>query len=62
MTMNSLIPGKVGTVNIGNRYIISENKEISLCFPLISIDNYVNELLGNKIEEPTGTTIIAVPQ
>ena len=57
-----LIPGKVGTVNIGNRYIISENKEISLCFPLISIDNYVNELLGNKIEEPTGTTIIAVPQ
>ena len=47
---------------IPGRYIISENKEISLCFPLISIDNYVNELLGNKIEEPTGTTIIAVPQ
>ena len=56
-----LIPGKVGTVNVGNRYIISENKEISLCFPLVSIDNYVNELLGNKVEEPTGATMIAVP-
>ena len=57
-----LIPGKVGNVTIGNRYAISKDKEISLCYPLISIDNYVNELLGNKMEETTGTTIIAVPE
>lgn len=56
-----LIPGKVGNVNIGSRYAISEDKVISLCYPLISIDDYVNELLGNKIEKPTGATIMAIP-
>lgn len=56
-----LIPGKIGTVTIGNRYIISENKEISLCFPLQDIEKYVNELLGNKIEETTGLVSIQVP-
>ncbi len=56
-----LIPGKIGNVTIGNKYIIDTNKKISLCFPLLPIDNYTNELLGNKIEKPAGTISIAVP-
>lgn len=43
-----LIPGKVGNVTIGNRYIISEDKTISLCFLLSDLEEYVNELLGIK--------------
>ena len=56
-----LIPGKINGVTIGNRYIISEDGKISLCFPLVSIDEYINELLGNKVDKSGGTTIIAVP-
>lgn len=46
-----LIPGKKGSVTIGNRYIISEDRKKSLCFPLQNIEEYVNELLGNKTEK-----------
>lgn len=56
-----LIPGKINGVTIGNRYIISEDGKISLCFPLVSIDEYINELLGNKVDKSGGTTIIAIP-
>lgn len=56
-----LIPGKKGTVTIGNRYIISEDRKISLCFPLQDIEEYVNKLLGNKIEKTTGIVSIIVP-
>lgn len=51
--MNSyefLIPGKKGTVTIGNRYIISEDRKISLCFPLQDIEEYANKLLENKYD------------
>ena len=40
-----LIPGKIGTVTIGNRYIISADKKIRLCFPLQDLEEYANELL-----------------
>lgn len=40
-----LIPGKIGTVTIGNRYIITEDRKVSLCFPLQDIEEYINELL-----------------
>lgn len=53
-----LIPGKVGTVTIGNRYIISEDKKISLCFPLEDLEEYANELLGNEKQKTTGGTVI----
>lgn len=56
-----LIPGKKGTVTIGNRYIISEDRKISLCFPLQDIEEYANKLLGNKIEKTTGIVSIIVP-
>ena len=56
-----LIPGKKGTVTIGNRYIISEDRKISLCFPLQDIEEYANKLLGNKTEKPTGLVSIVVP-
>lgn len=56
-----LIPGKVGTVTIGNRYIISEDKKISLCFPLADLEEYANELLGIEKQKTTGTVIIQVP-
>ena len=56
-----LIPGKVGTVTIGNRYIISEDKKISLCFTLKDLADYINELLGNKIEPTSGIVSIQVP-
>lgn len=56
-----LIPGKINGVTIGNRYIISEDGKISLCFPLVSIDEYINELLENKVDKSGGTTIIAIP-
>ena len=56
-----LIPGKVGSVTIGNRYIISANKKISLCFTLQDLEQYANELLGNKLEKPTGLVTIEVP-
>lgn len=42
-----LIPGKIGTVTIGNRYIISPDKTIKLCFPLQDLEKYANELLEN---------------
>ncbi len=56
-----LIPGKVGSVTIGNRYIISTDKRISLCFPLQDLEQYANELLGNKFEKTTGLVTIEVP-
>lgn len=56
-----LIPGKVGTVTIGNRYIISEDKKISLCFPLEDLEEYANELLGIEKQKTTGTVIMQVP-
>ena len=56
-----LIPGKKGDVTIGNRYIISQDEEISLCFPLKSIDSYINELLGIEVEQAGGATVIAIP-
>ena len=56
-----LIPGKKGDVTIGNRYIISQDGEISLCFPLKSIDSYINELLGIEVEQAGGATVIAIP-
>lgn len=56
-----LIPGKIDGVTIGNRYIISKDGEISLCLPLASIDSYINELLGIKVEQTGGPTIMAVP-
>lgn len=45
-----LIPGKKGLVTIGNRYIIAEDRKISLCFPLQDIEEYANKLLGNKYD------------
>ena len=56
-----LIPGKKGDVTIGNRYIISQDGKISLCFPLKSIDSYINELLGIEVEQAGGATVIAIP-
>ena len=56
-----LIPGKKGDVTIGNRYIISQDGEIILCFPLKSIDSYINELLGIEVEQAGGATVIAIP-
>ena len=56
-----LIPGKKGDVTIGNRYIISQDGQISLCFPLKSIDSYINELLGIEVEQAGGATVIAIP-
>ena len=56
-----LIPGKRGTVTIGNRYIIDSNKQIKLCFMLEDLEQYVNELLGNKFEKNKGTMTIAIP-
>ena len=50
-----------GDVTIGNRYIISQDGEISLCFPLKSIDSYINELLGIEVEQAGGATVIAIP-
>ncbi len=55
-----LIPGKIGYVTIGNRYIITEDRKIKLCFPLKDIEKYVNELLGNKQEKPTGPISMAI--
>lgn len=52
-----LIPGiKI----IGNRYVIDKDKKISLCFPLEDIEQYVNELLGNKTKEATGLVTIGI--
>ncbi len=59
-TCEFLIPGKIGYVTIGNRYIIAEDKKIKLCFPLQDIEKYVNELLGNKQEKTTGPVSIAI--
>ena len=56
-----LIQGKKGDVTIGNRYIISQDGKISLCFPLKSIDSYINELLGIEVEQAGGATVIAIP-
>ena len=55
-----LIPGKVGTVNIGNRYVISKDGTLSLCSTLLPIDDYINDLLGNKKEKVNGSTIMVV--
>lgn len=59
-TYEFLIPGKIGYVTIGNRYIITEDKKIKLCFPLQDIERYVNELLGNKQEKTKGPVSIAI--
>lgn len=59
-TCEFLIPGKIGYVTIGNRYIITEDKKIKLCFPLQDIERYVNELLGNKQEKTKGPVSIAI--
>lgn len=40
-----LIPG---IKMIGNRYVITKDNKISLCFPLQDIEKYINELLGNE--------------
>jgi hypothetical protein len=45
-----LIPGKIGSVTIGNRYVIAPDKKISLCLPLQELEQYANELLENKVE------------
>ena len=40
-----LIPGnKI----IGNRYIVSKDKKLKLCYPLQDIEQYIYELLGIK--------------
>lgn len=46
-----LIPG-IST--IGNRYVITKDNKISLCFPLQNIEKYAYELLGIKEEKYTG--------
>ncbi len=52
-----LIPG---IKTIGNRYVITNDNKISLCFPLQNIEKYINELLGIKQEENTGVVSIGI--
>lgn len=52
-----LIPG---IKTIGNRYIIDKDKKVSLCFPLQNIEKYINELLGIKEENKSGTVSIGI--
>lgn len=53
-----LIPGDK---KIGNRYIISKDKKIKLCYPLQDIEQYIYEVLGIKKEKKQGTISIVVP-
>lgn len=52
-----LIPG---IKSIGNRYVITKDNKISLCFPLNDIEKYINELLGIKEEKYTGLISIGI--
>lgn len=52
-----LIPG-IST--IGNRYVITKDNKISLCFPLQNIEKYVYELLGIEEEKNTGAISIGI--
>lgn len=47
--------------NIGNRYIVSKDRKIKLCYPLQSIEEDIYQLLEMKKEETTGLVSIAVP-
>lgn len=53
-----LIPGNK---TIGNRYIISKDKKLKLCYPLQDIEQYINDILGIKTKKTSGTISIAVP-
>ena len=53
-----LIPGDK---TIGNRYIISKDKKLELCYPLQDIEQYIYEVLGIKKENKGGPISIAVP-
>lgn len=53
-----LIPGNK---TIGNRYIVSKDKKLKLCYPLQDIEQYIYELLGIKNEKTSGIVSIAVP-
>lgn len=46
---------------IGNRYIVSKDKKLKLCYPLQNIEQYIYEQLGIKEEKTTGTISIAIP-
>jgi len=46
-----LIPG---IKTIGNRYVITKDNTIHLCFPLQNIEQDINELLGIQQEKNTG--------
>lgn len=52
-----LIPG---IKTIGNRYVITKDNKISLCFPLQNIEKDINELLGIKQEENKGIVSIGI--
>jgi len=52
-----LIPG---IKTIGNRYVITKDNKISLCFPLQNIEKDINELLGIKQEENKGPVSIGI--
>ncbi|MCI9286477.1 MAG: hypothetical protein HFJ57_00540 [Clostridia bacterium] len=52
-----LIPG---IRTIGNRYVITKDNKISLCFPLQDIEKYTYELLGIKVEKYTGPMTIGI--
>lgn len=53
-----LIPGDK---KIGNRYIISKDKKVKLCYPLQNVEQYIYEQLGIKKEKTTGPISIAIP-
>lgn len=53
-----LIPGNK---TIGNRYIISKDKKLKLCYPLQDIEQYINDILGIKTKKTSGSISIAVP-
>lgn len=46
--------------NIGNRYIVSKDRKIKLCYPLQSIEDDIYGILGIKKEEASGLVSIAV--
>lgn len=52
-----LIPG---IKTIGNRYVITKDNKISLCFPLQDIEKYINELLGINKEKNVGPISIGI--
>lgn len=53
-----LIPGNK---TIGNRYIVSKDKKLKLCYPLQDFEQYIYELLGIKNKKTSGIVTIAVP-